>query len=153
MCIAFFYLLAFVIFLKISSLETDNKTSLRKSDSAENSYMSAERTLAAWVRTALSTMVFGIAIDKLGLLLNALPQTIKTSTSSQNHSPQIVGYLLVIASIFMALASGIRFILFTQNYQKEFYLPVYHKTWLPVAFAFMTVFFGVLLILLMMGVG
>jgi hypothetical protein len=36
--------------------------------SAERSYMNAERTLAVWVRTALALMIFGIAVDRFGLL-------------------------------------------------------------------------------------
>lgn len=41
--------------------------------SAERTYMIAERTLSVWVRTALALMVFGIVIDRFGLLLRRMP--------------------------------------------------------------------------------
>lgn len=41
--------------------------------SAERTQLSAERTLSVWVRTALALMVFGIVIDRFGLLLRRMP--------------------------------------------------------------------------------
>ncbi|HEX5340185.1 MAG TPA: DUF202 domain-containing protein, partial [Gammaproteobacteria bacterium] len=45
----------------------------RSEMSAERSYMNAERTLSVWLRTALSLMIFGIAIDRFGLMLREAP--------------------------------------------------------------------------------
>ncbi|MGH8156355.1 MAG: YidH family protein, partial [Rhodanobacteraceae bacterium] len=41
--------------------------------SLQRSYMNTERTLAVWTRTALSLMIFGIAVDRFGLLLRHPP--------------------------------------------------------------------------------
>ena len=41
--------------------------------SLQRSYMNTERTLAVWTRTALSLMIFGIAVDRFGLLMRHPP--------------------------------------------------------------------------------
>lgn len=48
--------------------------------SAMRNYMNAERTLSVWVRTALAAMIFGIAIDRLGLMLYQIPGYIEVGS-------------------------------------------------------------------------
>ncbi|HZH67914.1 MAG TPA: DUF202 domain-containing protein, partial [Chitinophagales bacterium] len=55
--------------VKMTSISNDQ---VRTNESANRSYMAAERTLAAWVRTALATMGFGIGINRLVILLEEL---------------------------------------------------------------------------------
>jgi len=117
--------------------------------SARRSYMNAERTLSVWVRTALSAMIFGIAIDRLGLMYRgALPHLFHRSTPST-----VMGVLLVAFAMFMALSAGLRFAGFIRAYKKEHALPKHHKAALPVAYTLLTVAFGAALLFLMLWLG
>lgn len=51
----------------LSSQRTELATS-RTALAATRTYLSAERTLSVWIRTSLAAMVFGIAIDRFGLM-------------------------------------------------------------------------------------
>lgn len=124
---------------------------LRTEQSAGRSYMNAERTLSVWVRTALAAMIFGIAIDRLGLMLDELPHHV-SRLAHPDRSSKVTGAVLVIFSILMALSSGIRFIAFTKSYKKEYAFPAHHKAWLPASYAFMVVLFGAALLILMLWI-
>lgn len=121
--------------------------------SAMRNYMNAERTLSVWVRTALAAMIFGIAIDRLGLMLYQIPGYIVRGNLSHPDTPsKVTGIVLVLFSMLMALSSGIRFVAFTRSYKKEFPLPAYHKSWLPAVYTFMIVFFGMALLAVMLWI-
>lgn len=120
---------------------------------AGRSYMNAERTLSVWVRTALSSMIFGIAIDRLGLMFRGLSEHPHSIFGQPSTSSTITGGVLVLFSVLMSLSAGIRFIFFTRVYKKEFPTPAHHKVWLPVTYAFMVVFFGIVLTVLMWIIG
>lgn len=125
----------------------------RSQMSAMRSYMNAERTLSVWVRTALASMIFGIAIERLGLMLYQMPDHIIRGHLSHPDIPsKVTGIVLVVFSMLMSLSSGIRFMAFARSYKKEFPLPAYHKTWLPAAYAFMVVFFGAALLVVMLWI-
>lgn len=121
---------------------------------AERTYMNYERTLSVWVRTSLAVMVFGIAIDRLSLMLYELPTDQLTKSLVQFHHPSTVtGIILVAFSILMALFSGLRFIFLTRRYKNEDYSFIaIHKTWLPAVYAFMVVLFGGVLLVLMLWI-
>ncbi len=121
--------------------------------SAMRTYMNAERTLSVWVRTALSSMIFGIAIDRLGLMLHDISTHPQGLFGHPSTPTTLAGAALVLFSIVMSLTAGIRFIAFASHYRKEFELPYHHKGWLPVTYAFMIVFFGLALIILMWWIG
>src|SRR5690625_5799366 len=60
--------------------------------SATRSYMNAERTLSVWVRTALSAMIFGIAIDRWGLMATGKsihPNTLLDRKSTRLNSSHV----------------------------------------------------------------
>ncbi len=136
---------------EIKKLEEEGKEvkisfdKVRTNESASRSYMSAERTLAAWVRTALATMGFGLGINRLVILLQELqfqfPGFIKTSAPYQ-----MLGVALIAASMCIATLSGIRFISYTKYYKREYKLPAYHKEWLPAVYAFLVTAFGLTLL-------
>lgn len=121
--------------------------------SAMRTYMNAERTLSVWIRTALASMIFGIAIDRLGLMLRGLSTHPKTIFGHPSTPTTLTGAALVLFSIMMALSAGLRFLAFTNRYKKEFVFPFYHKAWLPLTYAFMIVLFGTALIILMGWIG
>lgn len=119
--------------------------------SAGRSYMNAERTLSVWIRTALASMIFGIAIDRLGLMLD-MSQLKVINETAWNKPTMITGILMVSFSILIALSSGIRFLIFVKEYKKEFQFPPHHTGKLPSFFAFMTTLFGAILLYLMLGI-
>lgn len=124
----------------------------RSQMSAERSYMNAERTLSVWIRTALAAMVFGLAIDRFGLMLHELPATFKMNLHHPDKLTHIVGFVLVIYSMIIALFSAIRYQLYCRDYKKQFIIPSFHKAWLPSFYAYMVVLFGAGLLVLMIWV-
>lgn len=117
----------------------------------ERTYMNYERTLSVWVRTSLAVMVFGIAIDRLSVMLYQLPadQLSKNITFIQ-HPSTVIGIVLVGFSVLMALFSGLRFIYLARRYHNQGYSFLSkHKTWLPAVYAFMVALFGCIIIVLM----
>ena len=81
-------------------------------------YFSAERTLMAWVRTALGMMALGFVIDRFGLVLrNITPATIRA------HLPRAYsfwgGSLLVLVGALMALVATIRYWRFAHDYYHD----------------------------------
>lgn len=125
---------------------------LRTEQSAGRTYMNAERTLSVWIRTALAAMIFGIAIDRLGLMLDEMPGHL-SRLAHPDRSLRVTGAVLVVFSIIMALSSGWRFMAFAKSYKKEFPFPAHHRVWLPVTYAFMVVLFGAALLVLMWWAG
>lgn len=121
---------------------------MRTDFSAGRSYMNSERTLSVWIRTALTTMVFGVAISRLDVLY------IQMDVQSDKYAhieflTQAIGFGLVLLSIFMALTSGLRYVAYTKDYKKDYPFPAHHNAWLPATYAAMTVVFGVVLLILM----
>jgi uncharacterized membrane protein YidH (DUF202 family) len=118
---------------------------VRTRQSAERSYMNAERTLSVWVRTSLAAMIFGIAIDRLGLMAKS-----NTRFIFHHNTPSMVtGAGLVAFAMLMALSAAIRFILYARAYRKEYAFPARHNGSLPTIYSFMIVVFGALLLSLM----
>lgn len=117
--------------------------------SAERSYQNAERTLSVWVRTALGLMIFGIAIDRFGLFLRKMPARGPTSSWPVDGLSKWIGLALVAFGVAMALASGVRFVLYGAAYRRRYQPPAYHGTTLSPAFAGLTAVFGVLLLVIM----
>ncbi len=117
----------------------------RTTYSAIRTYMNAERTLSVWIRTSLSIMIFGIAIDRFGLIAQGLSNHPKSLFGHPSTPTSLLGLLLVIFSVIMAFFAGWRFLAFSRKYKKEFPLPPHHRIWLPPTYAFMMVIFGVFL--------
>lgn len=124
----------------------------RSQMSATRSYMNAERTLSVWIRTALAAMIFGIAIDRFGLLLHEETEGLKINLSHFDKVDHLMGFALVIYSIVMSLFCGIRFLAYCREYKKDFTFPAYHRSWLPAVYAFAVVFFGLALLFLLIWI-
>lgn len=121
--------------------------------SAGRSYMNTERTLAVWLRTALSSMIFGIAIDRLGLFLQGLSHHPDTLLGQPSTPSTLIGSALVVFAVAMALSAGYRFIAYARLYRHEFPFPAYHDAWLPAVYAAMVALFGAALLALTWGLG
>lgn len=117
----------------------------RSEMSAERSYMNTERTMSNWTRTALALMVFGIAVDRFGLLLRHLPgEPAKAHTLSTWG-----GAALVALGVLIVLAAGIRFLAYGLEYQRRHRPPKYHGPYLAATFALLVTLFGIALLIMM----
>jgi putative membrane protein len=81
-------------------------------------YFAAERTLMAWVRTALGMMALGFVIDRFGLVLRQnTPATIGV------HLPRAYsfwgGSMLVLVGALMALVATIRYWRFAHDFYHD----------------------------------
>lgn len=126
----------------------------RSEMSETRSYQNAERTLSVWVRTALSLMIFGIAIDRFGLLLHKVPGTASSALLRGNQTLEAVsnwvGAALVVLGIFMAVSTALRFMAYARTWRRQHTLPAHHGPYLATFFAMMTAAFGVLLLVMML---
>lgn len=123
----------------------------RSEMSQTRSYHNAERTLSVWIRTALSLMVLGIAMDRFGLLLHGVPGGGPLAAAGLLDTVSTAaGAALVLVGILMALVTGWRFFAYARDWRKNHKLPAYHGPFLATSFAAMTAAFGVLLLVLML---
>ncbi|MGH8273623.1 MAG: YidH family protein, partial [Gammaproteobacteria bacterium] len=117
--------------------------------SAERTYMNTERTLSVWIRTALGLMIFGIAIDRFGLLLHGLPWL------PHAHAHRLTlsswgGSALVALGVLMALAMTIRFLVYATIYRRDHEWPVKHGPYLASTLSALVVIFGIFLLVIML---
>lgn len=132
-----------------------SRMSAQRSEMSETrSYHNAERTLSVWVRTALSLMILGLAIDRFGLLLHRVPGGKAYARLHQNLLLDILstwaGAALVLLGIVMALTTGLRFLSYAHDWRRRHRLPAHHGPYLATFFAMMVVIFGILLLSLML---
>lgn len=132
------------------SLKRTQMSAERSEMSAERSYMNAERTLSVWIRTALALMIFGIAIDRFGLLLRELPVNTLRAHRYSNALSNWMGVALVALGVLMALATGTRFLIYAVTYRREHRWPVHHGPFLAPFFALMTAVFGLALLIILL---
>lgn len=117
----------------------------RSEMSAERSYQNAERTLSVWIRTALATIVVGLATDRLRLFLLQHPRP----SSTTNQASAWVGDALVALGVLMAVASSIRFRLYAAVHRRTHSLPSYHGPFMAPAFGLLVAMAGTALLVLL----
>lgn len=135
--------------------EDRSRMSAERSEmSAQRSYMNAERTLSVWVRTALAMMVFGMAVNRFGLLLHKLPGA---SLPARLHPVELLdllsfwcGVALVVLAVFMAATTGVRFLVYARDWRSRHAFPARHEPFLATSFALMVAVFGLLLLVIML---
>ncbi|MGH8258306.1 MAG: YidH family protein [Steroidobacteraceae bacterium] len=121
----------------------------RSQMSAERTFMNAERTLAVWIRTALALMVFGIAIDRFGLLLRQMPLPQTHGHLSTNDLSSWGGEALIALGVLMAVSSCTRFFIFSIAYRRVHRLPAHHGPYLGPIFAALVALFGIALLVIL----
>ncbi|HET7674303.1 MAG TPA: DUF202 domain-containing protein [Gammaproteobacteria bacterium] len=132
------------------SLKRTQMSADRSEMSAERSYMNAERTLSVWIRTALAMMIFGIAIDRFGLLLHQLPIKVGRAHFYSNTVSNLTGSALVALGVLMVVTTGLRFLAYAAVYRREHKPPAHHGPYLAPFFALMTAVFGIVLLVVML---
>lgn len=117
--------------------------------SAERSYMNAERTLAVWTRTALGSMIFGIALDRFGLILRQMPLPQTHGHLTTHDLSSWGGGALIAFGVVMALTTGARFLAFSVAHRRMHEPPPYHGPYLGPAFALLVALFGIALLVIL----
>jgi len=114
--------------------------------------LAAERTLSAWIRTALSLMALGFVIDRFGLILHRMP----SSPGSMPLYPRMLstwsGSALVGMGVLMALAAGIRYLHFALAFRRDRSTALGPSLHIGALFALGLAVFGIVLIVLLVAV-
>jgi putative membrane protein len=131
------------------SAERSKMSAERSEMSAERSYQNAERTLSVWIRTAMALMIFGIAVDRFGLLLRRMPANAVRIDLYSNDLSHWGGSALVALGILMALTTGARFLAYAIAYRRKHRPPKYHGPYIGPFFALMVAIFGMGLLVIM----
>lgn len=104
-------------------------------------YFAAERTLMAWIRTALGLMALGFVIDRFGLVLNHDSQAMK-NIHLHNAYSFWGGCLLVLVGALMASAATIRYWIFAYQYRRREETNPGHGLFMGVVFSFVIALLG-----------
>ena len=81
-------------------------------------YFAAERTLMAWVRSALGMMALGFVIDRFGLVLRTITPATIGAHLTQSYSSW-GGSSLVLMGALMAVVATIRYWRFAHDYYHD----------------------------------
>lgn len=116
--------------------------------SLQRSYMNTERTLAVWTRTALSLMIFGIAVDRFGLLMNHPPWHVTDARQLLPNPLSTLGAIVLVAmGVAILLAAGIRFLAYGLKWYRTNPRKVwFHTPWLAFSFTMLMAAFGIALL-------
>ncbi|HET6631618.1 MAG TPA: DUF202 domain-containing protein [Rhodanobacteraceae bacterium] len=133
------------------SAERSRMSAERSEMSSERTYLNAERTLSVWVRTALSLMIFGIAIARFELLLMEAPSKGVHVGAYADAISTWTGFALIAFGTVMSLATGLRFLAYAVRYRRNHALPSRHAPYLATSFALLVVLFGVALLAMLAG--
>lgn len=119
--------------------------------SLQRSYMNTERTLAVWTRTALSLMIFGIAVDRFGLLMRHPPwRVLDTRQLLPDPLSTLGGVVLVALGVVILLAAGFRFLAYGLRWYRYNPRKVwFHTPWLAFSFAMLMAAFGIALLIVL----
>ncbi len=119
--------------------------------SLQRSYMNTERTLAVWTRTALSLMIFGIAVDRFGLLMRHPPWDVaNTGNLLPDPLSTIGGVVLVALGVLILLVAGFRFLAYGRAWYRVNPRKVkFHTPWLAFSFAMLMAAFGIALLVVL----
>ena len=110
---------------------------------AEVCYHNVDRTLATWTRTALSLIVFGIVVDRFGLLLAHNHPAHVGTWLAPNPASTLAGIVLVALGIFIVVTASIRHQAYRSIWNRIHRRPWHHGPFLAFTFAVMVATFGI----------
>lgn len=115
-------------------------------------YLSAERTLSSWIRTALSLMALGFVIDRFGLLVHSLPLIPGHSPLYPRVLSTWAGATLIGMGALMALAAGVRYLRFALAFHRDASTRVRHGILGGALFSLVLAAFGGVLVVLLITI-
>ncbi|MGN6583448.1 MAG: YidH family protein [Rhizobiaceae bacterium] len=138
----------------VALAEKQTDYSVQRSEmSAGRSYQNAERTLSVWVRTALSLMICGLAIDRFGLIFDGNPASEAHMAPGRalllDRVSEWTSAALVLLGVVMVVATGLRFAAYARAWRRQHEPPPYHGPYLAPFFALMVALFGAVLLAIM----
>ncbi|MBS0275034.1 MAG: DUF202 domain-containing protein [Proteobacteria bacterium] len=134
----------------VALAERQTAMSAQRSEMSEvRSYHNAERTLSVWLRTALSLMIVGLAIDRFGLLLHG--GTAPARGPVLEAASAWTSIALVLLGAIVAAATGGRFFAYARVWRRQHRFPAHHGPYLAPFFAAMVALFGVVLLAIMLA--
>ncbi len=112
-------------------------------------YFAAERTLMAWIRSALGLMALGFVIDRFGLVLRmTMPH------AAADVYPKALsfwaGTIMVVLGALMAVAAAVRYWRFSVSYHREGATGPRHGIMMGVAFTVLIAALGFLIAFFLM---
>jgi uncharacterized membrane protein YidH (DUF202 family) len=137
----------------VALAEKQTAYSVERSEMSEGrSYHNAERTLSVWVRTALSLMICGLAIDRFGLIFDGSGEAAHMIPARGLPLDRVSDWTsmgLVLLGVVMATTTGLRFLAYARAWRRRHQPPAYHGPYLASFFAMMVALFGVVLLVIM----
>jgi inner membrane protein YidH len=115
-------------------------------------YFAAERTLMAWIRSALGLMALGFVIDRFGLFVRQLAPEVGTEMYPKAFSFW-GGAMLVLLGAGMAGVAAVRYSLFAIHYRRRRSTETGHGLLLGVLFTVLIALFGVAIAVFLILVG
>lgn len=107
-------------------------------------HYAAERTLMAWIRTALGMMALGFVIDRFGLVLRTMPNAAGLPSHPAVNSFWI-GTVLVLSGSLMAFVGAIRYAGLEKGFRREGCGAPGHGLPLAVFFALLVALIGLVI--------
>lgn len=114
-------------------------------------YFAAERTLMAWIRTALGLMALGFVIDRFGLVLGQYSPAMNKMHLNNTYSFW-AGCLLVLVGALMALAASIRYWKFAYEYRRREETKPGHGLFVGIVFSFIIALLGFIVAIFLFNV-
>ncbi len=106
-------------------------------------YMNVDRTLATWTRTALALIIFGIVMDRYGVLL-LQPHLAHVGTRlAPNPVSGLGGLALVAMGVFMVTSAAVRHQAYKMQWLRDYGRDASFGPWLAFPFAALVAIFGV----------
>ncbi len=107
-------------------------------------YFAAERTLMAWIRSALGVMALGFVIDRFGLVLDQIVPNISVMLFSRRFSFWAGTALVLLGSLMAIVASG-RYFSFSLRYHRRGDTDPGHGLYIAVGFTVLVAIAGIII--------
>ncbi|MGA9853474.1 MAG: hypothetical protein WBR15_11165 [Gammaproteobacteria bacterium] len=122
---------------------------VRSEMSAGRSYQNAERNLAIAIHTAAALMIFGLAVDRYGLILHRPPWLTTYHHLIPDNLATWGGAALIVLGVFMSLILGLRYLPFVVTWHRNQNLSPGLAPFLAPIFALLVAIYGIALFIIL----
>ena len=114
-------------------------------------YMNVDRTLATWTRTALTLIVFGLVVDRYGILLSRAHLEHVGTRLAPNPLSSIAGMLLIAIGAFIAATGAVRHQRYMAAWNRTYGRDLSFGPWLTLPFAVGVAAFGIAMLAILLA--